>query len=99
MSAAEAIAQRIFGNAGANKTRINWIKRCATLCARNARKGNGWLLKDAPGPKAWNQGWDEGRRPRCPGRLPEMARAPAGRSFLQRKGERRLGFRASLRYR
>src|SRR5205085_7642636 len=73
------------------------IRSWATLCARNRRKGNGWLLENAPGPKAWDQGRDESRRVRCAGPVPAMARAVARRSFFHEQGERRIEVRASLR--
>src|SRR5205807_5150213 len=90
--ARRAIAQ----TAMANEKRI---RSRATLCARNRRKGNGWLLEHAARPKAWDQGRDESRRARCAGPVRAMARAVARRSFFHKQGERGIEVRASLRKR
>src|SRR4051812_27685553 len=76
----KAIAQMAM----ANEERM---RSCATLCAGNGRKGNGWLLENTTGPKAWDQVGHKGGRAKRPRKLPEIASAPSGRRLLRGQGD------------
>src|SRR5205823_6488519 len=80
-----------------NERRIDRIRSCA-LCAGNARKGNGWLLRHPAGAKAWDQGGTTSCDDRCAGRLPKVTRAAARRSFIHEREDWR-GLCPLLRFR
>src|SRR4051812_2692729 len=80
----------------ANRKRM---RSCATLCAGNNRKGNGWLLENATGPKAWHQAGDKSRGARWAGGVSQAAGAIARGRFVYRRGDCWRRVRSSLRHR
>src|SRR5881394_2646393 len=75
---------------------VRRIEVCATLCAGNARKGNGWLLENATGAKTWDQNRNERCRVGCADGLPKMACPAPGESFPHSQREGRFEFRPSV---